>query len=152
MMTQTIRHRYSGFTLLELLVTIAIIAILAGIAIPLYSGYTEKAQLADAKAAATSLRQVFETARLERPRAFQNQAQFAAEYTNAYKSSVKADIEKLYRFTVKYEPAGSNKPTGFSIDITPKKSSSKYGLRMDAAGEVQRCKYASASLSACEKF
>ena len=36
----------AGFTLVELIVVIAILAILAGIAIPVYSGYIEKANQA----------------------------------------------------------------------------------------------------------
>ena len=36
-------HRDGGFTLVELIVVIAILAILAGVAVPVYSGYIEKA-------------------------------------------------------------------------------------------------------------
>ena len=40
------RHASAGFTLVELIVVIAILAILAGVAIPVYSGYIKKANRA----------------------------------------------------------------------------------------------------------
>lgn len=45
-----------GFTLVELMITVLILGILAGVAIPAYSKYMEKARRSDAMASLTKLR------------------------------------------------------------------------------------------------
>lgn len=48
-------EKSSGFTLVELLITIAIVGILSGIGIPLYAGYIEKAKIIRAVAEITTV-------------------------------------------------------------------------------------------------
>ena len=53
------RHHAEGFTLVELIVVIAILAILGGVAVPAYSGYVEKANRATDEALLAELNTAF---------------------------------------------------------------------------------------------
>lgn len=58
-------NRQSGFTLIELMLTCVILAILAAIALPSYFSYVEKAQCEDGKALLSSAAQQMERRRAE---------------------------------------------------------------------------------------
>ncbi len=57
-------QRQSGFTLIELMITIAIIAILAGIAIPSYTTYITRSKLQEATSNLLAMRTKCPTAPL----------------------------------------------------------------------------------------
>jgi type IV pilus assembly protein PilE len=54
------KQRQNGFTLIELMIVVAIIGIIAAIALPSYTQYVEKARAADAKSALLSLASAME--------------------------------------------------------------------------------------------
>ena len=58
----------SGLTLIELLIVIVIVGILAAVAIPTYTGYTQRGRRADAKTALEQLRASQEVFRAENGR------------------------------------------------------------------------------------
>lgn len=58
-------NKQSGFTLIELMLTCVILAILAAIALPSYFSYVEKAQCEDGKALLSSAAQQMERRRAE---------------------------------------------------------------------------------------
>jgi len=60
------RNSSKGLTLIELLVVVLIVAVLAGIAVPMYTGYMQRARRADAKTALEQLRAAQEMWRAEK--------------------------------------------------------------------------------------
>jgi len=69
-----------GLTLIELLVVISIVAILAAIAVPMYTNYLQRARRADAKTALEQLRAAQEMWRAERGRYSVNVVELRTTY------------------------------------------------------------------------
>ncbi|EWH00615.1 hypothetical protein Q427_18525 [Halomonas sp. BC04] len=94
-----IRHT-AGFTLIELMIAVAVIGILAAIAIPSYQGYVERARVSDGQAKLMEL-----AGQLERC--------FTNNYTYEGCVSLPADSDDGY-----YEITGPPSPTSFTLTAT----------------------------------
>jgi len=80
-MKQNLRTRESGFTLIEVLVVVIIVAILAAVAFPIYQNYVKGAYASDAQSAIGSI---------------WNAAQMYYQDMGEWPSSVREDLEPKY--------------------------------------------------------
>lgn len=64
-MMRTTRQSQTGFTLIEILIAVAIVGIIAAIGVPSYSAHTKKVRRADAKVTLTNSAQQLERCNIE---------------------------------------------------------------------------------------
>ena len=129
-------NRVFGYTLLELMVVIAILAIIAAFAIPSYQNYIEKANLAEAKQQMLSFRQSVEAQKLVNPRA--SLADILRDTTNvpALNSTQKYTFSRMIENKKMY------------LQAVPKINGHKYGIWIDSDSSVYRCKGLTGSATA----
>ncbi len=118
-------HR--GFTLIELMVVVAIVAILLAIAIPSYEGYVLKSQIRKAQADLSALALNAE-----------NYLQRRLEYPNKTAGTAAASANKLLEMFPGWSPAESQ---NFTYTYTPKGAPvTGYDLAATYAGSSARLK------------
>lgn len=149
------KQHIQGFTLLELMIVVAVIGILAAIAYPSYARYIERGYLTDAHAGLVDINNVIKTKRVKDPSALATQADINGEVAALFKD---ADLTARYDIAAAMPDAANS--TRYNLVVTPK-ANSGYGytlaLWMSSTGEAYRCQSADAAKqyktdSTCEKI
>ena len=122
------RRRRNGFTLIELMITVAVVAILAAIAYPSYTSYIRKGKRATAQAALMDLANKQQTYLLDR-----------RVYTTVLTNigfSIPSEIQSAYTIEVTCTPSDCTSG-GFTATATPTGSQAVSGeqtLKIDNTG------------------
>lgn len=115
----------SGFTLVELMVTVAIVAILLGIAVPSYSLYMKRSRRGEAESALMDIAQREQTYLLD-------QRAYAPDLATL-NTSVSSDVTSYYTVAI---ATGATPPT-FTVTVTPIAGTAQagdYTLTIDNTG------------------
>ena len=119
-MTARSSTRISGFTLIELMVTVAIVAVLAAIALPSYASYVARARRADARGQLVQAAQFMQ-------RFYAANDSFSADRAGngvigqvpASLMQSPADSAKLYDLDIPTGDAPLTNPMGFTLHMVP---------------------------------
>ncbi len=132
------KHSVKGFTLIELMIAVAVIGILSAIAIPVYSGYIVKANRSDARATLVQAAQFMERIRTERgsykpggvlPTLDAGLAQSPNQGTAKYLITI-APASTAQTFTITATPQGSM----VAVEVCGNLSIDNTGLKTFSAG------------------
>ena len=116
MKTKTVPTK--GFTLIELMIVIAVIAILASIAYPTYLDSTRKSRRADAKAALLELTQFMERVMVEN----KTYKPGGSNPTLPFTESPREGSTKYYTLSIATSPAST--ATSYTLQAVPKNAQS----------------------------
>ena len=144
-----------GFSLLEMMVVVAILAIIAGVAIPSYLNHVENTRLTQARTVIVQVQQDVQRVKLVEGSLGATSSDVVARVQGIVSGSkaqgmiTENDLNRFYDFNV---VAGAN--TGqYFFDVSPINVSKK-GLYMDQSGNTFKCPNASSvsSHSGCDKM
>ena len=110
--TNTIANRQRGFTLIELMIVIAIVGILAAVAYPSYQEYVKKGNRAAAQAF------MMEVAQRQQNYLINNRA-YATDLTEELGLSVPDDVSSFYTINGSVLGATTGPPPSFNLQLDP---------------------------------
>ena len=130
--------KLSGFTLIELMITVAIVAIIAAVAIPAYTSYVDRGKRAEARTALLDI-----AARQERY--YSNNRQYADQLSKLKMSGTKSE-NGYYTLSVAI-PGGSNNqdfnatatPSGWTDDKCGNLGINQTGAKTQSLGDRALC-------------
>lgn len=137
------KRQTQGFTLVELMIVVAIIGILAAIAYPSYNHYIERGHLTDAYAELVDINNAIKTERVRTPGSLSSQAGLESRVSGLFK---KPDLTARYDITVDMPDESSS--TRYNLVVTPKAGRGyTLALWVNSIGEAYRCRSATSAKS-----
>ncbi|QMT30487.1 type IV pilin protein [Alysiella filiformis] len=132
-----LKNKQTGFTLVEMMIVIAIIGVLAALALPAYQQYLERGRLADAKQIMTTVKQEYEANRLSQPRDYDTLDKSRNKINDLIRVKVaNSSVNNHYNIHAHLEGMGTN---AYVVMLTQPLDATKRGLYMDYRGTVFKC-------------
>lgn len=129
-----------GFTLIEMLITIAVIGILATIALPSYMHYIERGHLAQAHNELVNINNRIKTERVKQPSSYRDESQLRPFVQGLHKED---EVKKKYDIQV-YVPESNS--LVYHLVAKPQASSGyTKAVWMNSAGDAYKCDNAAAA-------